>query len=85
MDQFVHTTGTKGAANNIGYRTAGIDVRDELPLALRCVCSISKENNLGSLQEACDSTAYQVFAQSGGHGQTLPPSNEMHEFHRPKH
>ena len=51
MDQLIHATGTKGAADYISYRAACIDVGDELPLALRCVCSIPKENNLGPLQK----------------------------------
>lgn len=45
VDQLVHAAGPEGGADNVGHSTAGVDVGNELGLALRGVGSLLQEDD----------------------------------------
>ena len=47
MDEFVHTTGAKGGANDFGDSLTSIDVGDQLTNTLRGIGALPKEDHLG--------------------------------------
>ncbi len=50
MDELVHAARAQGGAHGIHHRTAGIDVADQLSLALAGVCAVFQQDDLGLLQ-----------------------------------
>ena len=45
IDQFIHSTGSKRGADGVHDGHAGIDVANELGLALRCIGSLLEDDD----------------------------------------
>uniref|UniRef100_A0A2P2MIZ6 T-complex protein 1 subunit eta-like n=1 Tax=Rhizophora mucronata TaxID=61149 RepID=A0A2P2MIZ6_RHIMU len=52
VDEFVHASGTQGGSNDVGHRSAGVDVADQLCLPLRRVGPLLQQYDL-RLQHGC--------------------------------